>query len=745
MSASNTSNNSNQQTLADSGANARPPMLEKGNYIPWESQFKRLLVPNPHNPGEQILEPLSKMTKGDKNKYIANVRVMNYILQAIPNDIYNLVDACANERIKRLMHRSDITADVRHSRLMDEFDKFAAKEGESLDSVFERLTTLVNIMDRNNVRPITVAINTKFLNCLQPEWSKYVTMVRQNQADKAISYDVLYDSLVQFEPHVLASREKKATRNHDPLALIAHSNASSSHIHANSSYSPQSYHVTHPPSVVDYDDEYQGELQGDSKEDKFTTAMMLLAREISQKFSSPTNNRLCLSSNTKNQDVVHDGRVDIQTKNAGYGGIANKNMGRNRNQIAIIEMRKVIMLVTVRNQKFVMLIREQMLLAIKDEAGSHLGNEENDFMLDNAYDEESLDELTASVMLMARLQPAVKLLTLCHHMMTKLIIFDDPYVDNNGGTSKHDSIAHEENHEIQMLAYTVQREAEKQKCLNHELKKQKDLLQQELETFKDRLAKKAFKERENQYLKDIVDLEKILSSHDQIVYKIVTRAQHQKEVDELIQYVNQKTYAYGDVRAKNQDLLMTISELKSKSPSTLRNPGVIEHISLIHLRPSSGKRVCVTPFNKHIADKAMNVSSTKVIQLVLWFVDSRCSKHMIGNLQLLRNFIEKFIGTVRFGNDHFAAITCYGDYVQGNLTICHVYYVEGLGHNLFSVGQLCDGDLEGKSKKVSLPPKLVPSTESKLELLHMDLCGPMRVASINGKKYILVIVDDYSR
>ncbi|GJY22379.1 retrovirus-related pol polyprotein from transposon TNT 1-94 [Tanacetum coccineum] len=58
---------------------------------------------------------------------------------------------------------------------------------------------------------------------------------------------------------------------------------------------------------------------------------------------------------------------------------------------------------------------------------------------------------------------------------------------------------------------------------------------------------------------------------------------------------------------------------------------------------------------------------------------------------------------------------------------------------------LCSACEQGKSKKVSLPPKLVPSTESKLELLHMDLCGPMRVASINGKKYILVIVDDYSR
>ncbi|GJZ64261.1 hypothetical protein Tco_0620682 [Tanacetum coccineum] len=84
----------------------------------------------------------------------------------------------------------------------------------------------------------------------------------------------------------------------------------------------------------------------------------------------------------------------------------------------------------------------------------------------------------------------------------------------------------------------------------------------------------------------------------------------------------------------------------------------------------------------------------KVVQIFLWIVDSGCSKHMTGDRSLLKNFIEKFMGTVRFGNDHFAAITGYGDYVQGNIMICHVYYVEGLGHNLFSVGQFYDGDLE---------------------------------------------------
>ncbi|GJR80054.1 hypothetical protein Tco_0150839 [Tanacetum coccineum] len=84
----------------------------------------------------------------------------------------------------------------------------------------------------------------------------------------------------------------------------------------------------------------------------------------------------------------------------------------------------------------------------------------------------------------------------------------------------------------------------------------------------------------------------------------------------------------------------------------------------------------------------------KVVQIVLWIVDGGCSKHMTGDRSLLKNFFKKFMGTVRFGNDNFAAITGYGDYIQCNITICHVYYVEGLGHNLFSVGQFCDGNLE---------------------------------------------------
>ncbi|GJT94177.1 retrovirus-related pol polyprotein from transposon TNT 1-94 [Tanacetum coccineum] len=184
---------------------------------------------------------------------------------------------------------------------------------------------------------------------------------------------------------------------------------------------------------------------------------------------------------------------------------------------------------------------------------------------------------------------------------------------------------------------------------------------------------------------------------------------------------------------------------------------------------------------------------------------------MTGDRSQLTNFANIFLGTVKFGKDHVAKILGYGDYHIGNVTISRVYYVEGLGHNLFSVGQFYDSNLEvafrqhtcfirnlegvdlltgsrgnnlytlslgdmmasspisrhglvrglpklkfekdhlcsacamGKSKKKPHKPKSEDTNQEKLYLLHMDLCGPMRVASVNGKKYILVIVDDYSR
>ncbi|GJU96992.1 hypothetical protein Tco_1326263 [Tanacetum coccineum] len=362
------------------------------------------------------------MNEINKKQYIADVRVLNYLLQAIPNDIYNSVDACKTakdmwERIKRFMYGSDVTNHVRHSWLMDEFDKFAAKERESLEYVYERLTTLVNIMDRNNVCPILVSINTKFLNCLQPEWSKYVTM----------------------------------------------SHASSSYLN-----SPQPYYVTHPSSVVDYEEDYQEELQGDSQEDNLTTAIMLLARAITQKFSTPTNNRLRTSSNTRNQAMIQDGRVDIQTKNAGYGGNGNRNAGRqNRNQGFNAGNG------LTQNDESNQIV--QCVPRIESNPGkanmARIQLADDNAVTEPNYYAKAVSEVNASHKMIPKEVYEHKNHEKCKTIFNTSdddqidsnIIFDDPYVENNGGSNEHESNAHDQYHDVKIMAFNVQREAKNKK------------------------------------------------------------------------------------------------------------------------------------------------------------------------------------------------------------------------------------------------------------------------------------------
>nr|GFC30275.1 integrase, catalytic region, zinc finger, CCHC-type, peptidase aspartic, catalytic [Tanacetum cinerariifolium] len=99
----------------------------------------------------------------------------------------------------------------------------------------------------------------------------------------------------------------------------------------------------------------------------------------------------------------------------------------------------------------------------------------------------------------------------------------------------------------------------------------------------------------------------------------------------------------------------------------------------------------INSVNASLKSKSVKKS---VVQIVLWYLDSGCSKHMTGDHSQLINFVQKFLGTVKFGNDHVAKIMGYGDYKIGNVTISMVYFVEELGHNLFSVGQFCDSNLE---------------------------------------------------
>ncbi|GJT50874.1 integrase, catalytic region, zinc finger, CCHC-type containing protein [Tanacetum coccineum] len=135
----------------------------------------------------------------------------------------------------------------------------------------------------------------------------------------------------------------------------------------------------------------------------------------------------------------------------------------------------------------------------------------------------------------------------------------------------------------------------------------------------------------------------------------------------------------------------------------------------LNSRTSNVNAVCATcgkcVFNLN-HDACVSKFLKDIVQLILFIVDSGCTKHMTGNLSLLCNFVEKYLGTVHFGNDQFAPILGYGDLVQGNITIKRVYYVEGLNHNLFSVGQFCDANLEVAFRKSTCFVRVSETTSS---------------------------------
>ncbi|GJX09328.1 retrovirus-related pol polyprotein from transposon TNT 1-94 [Tanacetum coccineum] len=126
---------------------------------------------------------------------------------------------------------------------------------------------------------------------------------------------------------------------------------------------------------------------------------------------------------------------------------------------------------------------------------------------------------------------------------------------------------------------------------------------------------------------------------------------------------------------------------------------------------------------------------TEVIQIILWYLDSEYSKHMTGNRSQLMNFVSK-LGTVRFENDHISRIIRYGDYQLGNVTISKVYYVEGLGHNVFSVGQFCDADLEVAFWKNTCFIRNLKASKTKSWLWHRRLShlnfGTLNKLAIDG-------------
>nr|GEV73985.1 retrovirus-related Pol polyprotein from transposon TNT 1-94 [Tanacetum cinerariifolium] len=190
----------------------------------------------------------------------------------------------------------------------------------------------------------------------------------------------------------------------------------------------------------------------------------------------------------------------------------------------------------------------------------------------------------------------------------------------------------------------------------------------------------------------LIDENKHLKQAYKQLYDLIkpTRVQSKEQCDALINQVNQKYVEISDLNEKG----MVITALKDSLRNLKRKAVVDKAVTLHHINLDLLK-IDVAPLAPKLQNnktahydylKHTQEETATLREIVKNYLDSGCSKHMTRDRSQLTNFINKFLGTVKFRNDHVAKIMGYGDYQIGNVTISMVYYVEGLGHNLFFVG-----------------------------------------------------------
>ncbi|GJW82462.1 retrovirus-related pol polyprotein from transposon TNT 1-94 [Tanacetum coccineum] len=433
---------STQQDIYAAGSENRPPMLNKENYVPWSSRllryaksrpngkliynsimngpYVRRMIPEPGDPARTVPVPETFHEQTDDELTEAKIKQMKVddqaiqtILLGLPEDIYHAVDSCetAQEiwlRVQQMMKGSDIGIQEKKAKLFNEWERFTSTDGESIESYYHRFSKLMNDFKRNKHFPEKIASNLKFLNNLQPEWSRHVTIVHQTKDLHTADYTQLYDFLKYNQKEVDELRAERLAKTQDPLALMANSNnsfkypvfhpdlpSSSTYIQQplpnNNNYNPQpsfnqNYMQQPMPNLEDITDPTAA----------MNTTLALMAKAFKLNYSTPTNNNQRISSNPRNRQIAQPGNQVVQN------AVQNPSVQNVRNQNGVIVVPGI---AHQNGNGNVVAARAEGNANGNNEAGIQLQAEEFDLIAAVA-DLDEIEEVNANCILMANLQQA---------------------------------------------------------------------------------------------------------------------------------------------------------------------------------------------------------------------------------------------------------------------------------------------------------------------------------------------------
>ncbi|GJZ14730.1 hypothetical protein Tco_0550407 [Tanacetum coccineum] len=265
-------------------SDTRPPMLDRTDFESWQQRICLYCLGKDN--GENIMKSITEgpfqmgmfretiaegaegalhlvpervrvftdLTAEEKERYKADIRATNILLQGIPKDIYLLIHNYTDakdiwDNVKIILEGSELTKDDRESQIYNEFKHFCQIKGETIHVYYVRFTKLINDMRNIKMTMPKMQLNSKFVNNMLPKWSRFITEVKLNRGSKESNIDQLYAYLNQHEVHASENRvrmERFIQPTNDPLALV--SNASVQQYPTQSSMSPRS---SNEPSPAD--------------------------------------------------------------------------------------------------------------------------------------------------------------------------------------------------------------------------------------------------------------------------------------------------------------------------------------------------------------------------------------------------------------------------------------------------------------------------------------------------------------
>ncbi|GKE60644.1 hypothetical protein Tco_1511011 [Tanacetum coccineum] len=217
--------------------------------------------------------------------------------------------------IERLQQGESLNVQDVKTNLFWEFRKFTYRDGESMESYYSRFYKLMNELTRNNLQVSPMQVNVQFLQQLQLEWSRFVTVVKQRQEIDTVSYHKLFDVLKQFQNEVNDIRSERLARSANPLALLAAAQPYSNNYYQ----APKPQRSNAPSYMQSSSTRPSASTRHKGKEIAKPVTLTFCLGQGHSKLYKPTNNNLRTSSNSTNKTENTTPRYNNDNQSRQFG------------------------------------------------------------------------------------------------------------------------------------------------------------------------------------------------------------------------------------------------------------------------------------------------------------------------------------------------------------------------------------------------------------------------------------------